>query len=184
MVAAVGGVLGESGALELVRFHHLDPGADAAGEVDGRLPLAARHRHGDGRERLAAVTEHVMGHPQQERRIHAARKADQRRFVPGQDVAQPGVLVLYRLFHGCGHGQCDSIAARTESADLDAFAAGDGGGYLGGDVELGFDALGVGDAGPGGGVGRDEQRAASSKGRIDVSYVPMRRASAVVSTLS
>ena len=93
VVAAVGGVLGEAGALELVRVDELDRRADERGQIARRLPLARGHRDGDGRQRHAALAEHVVRHPQEQRRIDAARKADQRRAVPADQLAEARVLV-------------------------------------------------------------------------------------------
>jgi hypothetical protein len=44
VVAAIGGVRGEDGALELMRVAELDRRADERGEIARRLLLAGRHR--------------------------------------------------------------------------------------------------------------------------------------------
>ena len=52
----------------------------------------------------AAIAEHVVGDAQEQRRIDAAREADQRGPVAGDDLAQPLVLVGQRQFGGAGGG--------------------------------------------------------------------------------
>ena len=85
VVAAVGGVLREARALELVRLDDLEARADQGGQLARRGALALGHGDRDGGQADAAVAEHVVRDPQQQRRVDAAREADQRRAVAGDD---------------------------------------------------------------------------------------------------
>src|SRR5262249_26217541 len=89
-VAAVGRVLLEPFARELVRLD--DDVASAEAELGAEphrvLALRARHRLRDRGDRVAALAEDVGGDGEEERRVDAAREADQRRFVPLHDRAQ------------------------------------------------------------------------------------------------
>ena len=135
VVAAIGRVLREPRPFQLVRLDDLQPRADVGGQLARRLPLAGGHRDRHRGQRQAAIAEHVVRHAQQQRRVDAAREADQGRSVAGDDFAQAG------MFLGDG-GQ----RAEIDQLYDDLFAAGDRGGDLGGDVELGLGLLGVDDA--------------------------------------
>ena len=120
----------------------------------------------------AAIAEHVVRDAQEQRRIDAAREADQRRAVAGDDLAQPLVLVGERRRHRrCGAADgIEAICEPRRISDRDPFAAGDRGGDLGRDVQLGLDASRrpATRARVAGWAGTNSEQQ-SSKGRIDVS---------------
>jgi hypothetical protein len=102
VIAAVGGIGGEAGALELVRVDEVDGRADERRQVARRQLLAGGHRDRDRRQRPASLAEDVVRYPQEKRRIDAARKADQRRAVPADHLAQAGVFFGQRAGERAG----------------------------------------------------------------------------------
>ena len=71
----------------------------------------------------AAIAEHVVRDAQQQRRIDAAREADQRGPVAGDDLAQPLVLVGERQFGGAGGGHRRTTELYASIRSLPATAA-------------------------------------------------------------
>jgi hypothetical protein len=93
VVASIGGILRESGPVKLMRYDHFMSGADQRGQLFRLALLAFRHGLGHrGQGQATRVSQHVVRHAQQQRRIDAPRKTHHGGAAIAERGAEPLIL--------------------------------------------------------------------------------------------